>query len=520
MVITLQGKIKLYTHFYACKNKACTFSIPFTLPQEITLPYKHYGLDVWHWVITSYVEFHDANTAIMKRLRAYYGLEISPNTVKAMIETYLIASSQEADQETVRLVRASGRIYLATDGQRPNNGESGLWLFIDTITNRILHMAYLKSATWELLADIFRTIEKKYGVPVQAVISDHQQSILKAVQAVWPHIPHQFCHYHFLKNLHRTLNALDSHLHVQLSSAMNQLYICHLPQAAASCLVQGQELDLREWIAPIVIDLTRLLRERSRDFDIFAGFNLYRRLIRYVKLLEDFQSEIKSVKRLQDLIERTATRLNQTLEDYASLYSKLKTLLPLFHECRGILGGETVPKEDLKAQASCWQTKLVQLYKTVAGHEPPPVLKFKRITAESPLEEILVEWIRLYSTHEHGLFPFLEVPGLPRSNVALEQIFSLETHHFRVASGNAQVGNLVRVKGGEFCMVLQNYDPDLINKVLIKRDHTLVKPALDQFRQRHKLQSAAWHTTKAKNPEIYQMMKKTREWLSNSKGIF
>ncbi|NVM27947.1 MAG: hypothetical protein HWN65_03810, partial [Candidatus Helarchaeota archaeon] len=70
-VITLHGKVRLYTCYYACTNPTCPFAKPFTLPQEIVLPYKHYGLDVWRWVITSHVEFHDAHESIAKRLQAH-----------------------------------------------------------------------------------------------------------------------------------------------------------------------------------------------------------------------------------------------------------------------------------------------------------------------------------------------------------------------------------------------------------------------------------------------------------------
>ncbi len=514
-VITLQGKIRLYTHYYACTNKACIFYAPFTLPQEIVIPYKHYGLDVWHWVITSYMEFHDAHTSIIKRLKAYYGLDISPNTVKAIIETFLVASSQEADQETARLIRDSGRIYLAIDGQKPNNGESGLWLFIDMITNRILHMAYLKSAEWEVLAEIFRTIEKKYEVPIPAVISDHQQNIIKAVQEVWPGIPHQFCHYHFLKNLHRTINAVDSHLHVKLSAIINRLYICHLPSASTRYMFQGRELDLREWVAPLITDLTRLLREKTRDFDIFAGFNLYDRLLPYIALMDQLLQEVNPIKRLYTLIARTRTTLNYTLEQLAPLFHKLQILIPLFHNLRGILGGETVPKEKIKSQTANWLRDLQQLYKDVTGHEWAQDTKYQRITADAALEDILAEWIRLYSTHESGLFPFLDVKGLPRTNVALEHIFSLEMRHFRVASGNAQVGHLVRIKGGEFCMVLQNYDPDLINRVLLTSNKPDIQRDLTQFRQRYKLQTASWHKKGVKEPEICQLVKKAQEFLAS-----
>ena len=512
-VITLHGKVRLYTCYYACTNPTCPFAKPFTLPQEIVLPYKHYGLDVWRWVITSHVEFHDAHESIAKRLQAHFGLDIAPNTVKAIIETYLIASSHEADQKTARLVRESGRIYLALDGQRPNNGESGLWLFIDTITNRILHLEYLKSANWEILKEIFHTIEAKHGVPIEAVVSDHQQSIIKAVKEFSPTIPHQFCHYHFLKNLHRTVNALDSHLHVKLSETIHHLYICNLPPLAKPAIVRGWERDRREWVAPIVSDLTQLLRERTRAFDIFAGFNLYKQLNQYLELLVELSQEILPIKSFHVLIKRTIIALKRTLKAQAPLFHKLKTVIPLFHEVRGILGRTPAPKSELKRAATRWESQLQQIYQTLTGQQVAHDLKWQRVSVKTPLEEIVAEWIRLYSTHEEGLFHFLNMSGLPRSNVALEKMFSLEVHHFRRASGRAQVGNMVRVKGGELCIVQQNYDPDLINQVLLRQDQTRVKTGLARFRQRHQLQSTTWHVKPPKPPKIRQLIKATHERL-------
>ncbi len=141
-------------------------------------------------------------------------------------------------------------------------------------------------------------------------------------------------------------------------------------------------------------------------------------------------------------------------------------------------------------------------------------LKWQRVSVKTPLEEIIAEWIRLFSTHKQGLFHFLNMPGLPRSNVALEKMFSLEVHHFRRASGRAQVGNMVRVKGGELCIVQQDYDPDLINQVLLRQDQTQIKIGLARFRQRHQLQSTVWHTKQPKAPKIHQLIKDTRELLA------
>ena len=177
-VNTLCGKVHLYANYYSCTNSKCEFSNPFTLIQDIVLPFKHFGLDVWKKVIRYHLEFHDSNISITNRLEMDYNLKISSNTAKHIIETYLAANSLEADSETYRLVKKSGKIYLALDGQKPNNGESSLWVFIDTITDKMLHIEYLDSAKWEVLSEIFKKIEAKYQVPIKMVLSDHQSSKL------------------------------------------------------------------------------------------------------------------------------------------------------------------------------------------------------------------------------------------------------------------------------------------------------------------------------------------------------
>jgi len=205
-----------------------------------------------------------------------------------------------------------------------------------------------------------------------------------------------------------------------------------------------------------------MIQEHIRDFGIFAGFNLYQHLTKYTELLEQFFQTVKKVERLASLVEKTITILRRALKEQTALYLKIKVLLPLFHECRALLGATTPSKEAMRSQATRWQSNLQQLYKTLTGHVIAPNLKSQRISAETPLDNIIAEWNRLYSTHEEELFHYLKYPKLPRSNIALEKMFSLELHHFRTAFGKSQVRNLVRVKGGELCVVLQDYNPDII----------------------------------------------------------
>lgn len=68
-------------------------------------------------------------------------------------------------------------------------------------------------------------------------------------------------------------------------------------------------------------------------------------------------------------------------------------------------------------------------------------------------------------------------------------MFSVELHHFRTAAGKSQVGNSVRVKGGELGVVLQNYNPDTITHVLLAQDRNELCAGRAQFRSCQKQQS-------------------------------
>ncbi|MHA1252112.1 MAG: hypothetical protein ACTSRP_19150 [Candidatus Helarchaeota archaeon] len=160
---------------------------------------------------------------ISRRLYFHFYVKISPNTVKSIVETFLAANSDHAIEETKKLVSKNGKIFLMLDGQRPNKKDHMLWIFIDTLTDRILHMEYLILANSKTLSKILIKIQEKYGVLIKAVVSNHQSSIIKAVKEALSGIPHQYCHFHFLKSLSRNIGPFDSHLHVELSKDLNEL---------------------------------------------------------------------------------------------------------------------------------------------------------------------------------------------------------------------------------------------------------------------------------------------------------
>jgi len=63
----------------------------------------------------------------------------------------------------------------------------------------ILLARSLLSACEAELASLLREAQQALEVPIRGVISDEQHSIRNAVQAVLPDIPHQLCHFHYLR---------------------------------------------------------------------------------------------------------------------------------------------------------------------------------------------------------------------------------------------------------------------------------------------------------------------------------
>jgi hypothetical protein len=55
-----------------------------------------------------------------------------------------------------------------------------------------------------------------WGIPVLGVLSDGQESLLQAVAATWPGVPHQICHFHALREAGRLLYERDRAIKVQL----------------------------------------------------------------------------------------------------------------------------------------------------------------------------------------------------------------------------------------------------------------------------------------------------------------
>jgi hypothetical protein len=86
----------------------------------------------------------------------------------------------------------------------------------------LLARALLSSACGDL-AGLLREVAADLaalGVPVAGVVSDGQHSIRLAITRVWPDVPHQLCHFHYLREAALPVYEADRHAKKELKKTV------------------------------------------------------------------------------------------------------------------------------------------------------------------------------------------------------------------------------------------------------------------------------------------------------------
>ena len=201
-IVDFSGSFTETRYFYRCVNKSCyNHTHPFNPSSRFTFPFKKYSHSVWKWIGRESKSYNMNASKIHNRIQDEYGINIAENTIRSItdeIDSYL---AHKIDEETRKRVHAQGKIVLSLDGQRPEDGEDALWLFVDLISNRVLKVELLSSADHLTLNNCVESIIKEYDVEIVGFLSDKQGSIVKMCSKFYSNVPHQYCQFHFLQNL-------------------------------------------------------------------------------------------------------------------------------------------------------------------------------------------------------------------------------------------------------------------------------------------------------------------------------
>src|SRR3954471_665031 len=217
---TLLGLTRLVLHVRRCHNADCPRYLQPYRPEaegRHALPQHEFGLDVVaHIGALRYAE-HRSVPEIHQHLVAR-GLAIAERTVTNLLERYdeLLAVTLTDAGRLHGLLAGQGRVILAIDGLQPDVGHEVLWVLRDCLSGTVLLARSLLSSRQQDLAGLLGQVRDGLAVPITGVVSDGQHSIRKAVAQALPDVPHQLCHFHYLRGAAQPIYEADRHAKKEL----------------------------------------------------------------------------------------------------------------------------------------------------------------------------------------------------------------------------------------------------------------------------------------------------------------
>lgn len=207
-VFRLDGLVHQVCRDKRCAGRACggrgTLYRPL-VDLRLALPRMSFGLDVVATVGERHVDRGMSLSQIGRDLTAQ-GVPIHQTHVGELLRAFLSLCrvARGEDPKLRQALVAQGGIYLMVDGVQFDERSPVLYLCWDARTGTPLYGQRLESRDGRTLGGLLRRV-RQMGVPVAAVITDAEKGLVPAVEAVFPEVPHQLCHTHFLKNCARPL---------------------------------------------------------------------------------------------------------------------------------------------------------------------------------------------------------------------------------------------------------------------------------------------------------------------------
>ncbi len=231
IVVTLAGVIKVTHAGYRCPDAQCPGyqrTYRSAAADALALPGFTYGLDIVLLVgrlrLGKHQTVDEVHEELLERL-APLGVRISRREILYLFEAYctLLRASSEVkdDQEWLMQVKKNGGIIVSVDGIQPEKGNETVYVVRDALTGRVLAAEQVSSSETAVMKALLAPVvalgvERK--VKVLGTITDAQESELKAVEALWPQVPHQVCQFHALRDASKSAFEADK----QVKTAMRK----------------------------------------------------------------------------------------------------------------------------------------------------------------------------------------------------------------------------------------------------------------------------------------------------------
>jgi hypothetical protein len=414
-VTTLDAVTRLSLQIRRCPEPCCPrYHRPYRPEAEphFALPHHEFGLDVIALVGRLRYAEHRSVPEIHQELRRR-DVAIAQRTVSNLLDRYdeLRALAAADPQRLRRLLQGQKRVILAIDGLQPDVGHEILWVLRDCLSGEVLLAKSLLSATTRDLAALLAEVRDVLPVPISGVISDGQATIRQAVAQELPGVPHQLCHFHYLREAARPIYEADRHAKKELKKRVRGIR----PIERA---VDGKDDAEAEIVRGYCAAVRAAVTDDGRPPLAAPGLVLY------------------------DRLEAIAASLDRVAARAGTLPVGLKKLRQLLR--RGLQ--ETVALWPAVRVAYRWVKQVAQLLQNRAERPAAELRRrlsrilsaMRRAAAQTEAEELrqqLRHFVKVTKSYRPGLFHCYQSADLPRTNNDLEHLFGSHRYHERRASG-------------------------------------------------------------------------------------
>jgi Transposase, Mutator family len=431
-ISTLDGVFRLTLTIRRCPNPACSrFLRPYRPEAEphFALPYHEFGLDVMATVGRLRYAEHRSIPEIHRELTRR-GLILAERTVTNLWDRYdeLRATATADPRRLGPLLRPQGRVILAIDGLQPDVGHEVLWVLRDCLSGEILLAQSLWSSTAKDLAGLIDQVRRALPVPITGAVSDGQESLRNAVAQALPGVPHQLCHFHYLREAAKPIYEADRHAKKELKKRVRG--IRKIERAAEKKAAEGEDDAEAEIVRGYCAAVRAALTDDGLPPLAAAGLKLHDRLSRIAVSLDQVAAKAGD---LPGGLRRRRQLLRRGLEETAALFPAVRESYQWVKRAARILkneGGLPVKKV---------RRRLVQL-----------LVRMRRAaatTGEPSVRAGLKQFLKVTKSYWPGLFHCYESADVPRTNNDLEHTFGSHRYHERRSSGRRRASPGLVVTG-------------------------------------------------------------------------
>lgn len=457
-IITLNGRIKAKQITQKCPNEDCYAENPskrriFSSAdyQMLALPKCTIGLDITIFIGYHMQIRHQSQDEVHKMLLPYYS-GLNRATVYKQYELYknYLQELTEIQKAEIKEEIALNKGYILSIDAVYVDGSPALLLARDILTRKVLSSKLIESENEKEITPFLEAVKSEYGVPV-ALLSDMGNGIHKSIMCVFPDVQHQYCHYHFLKNLGNALLEPDYNKLRDLTKE-NKKKTKNLASESRNIIdsylensddpeIEQNVLALESLKQSLSIFNAKITSKKEFPFELPQIYWLtkayYTKSI-VEKALESLLNK-ETFFTLFDAILLLKNKLDDLFSpDVVLLIRRIKTLNTKFDRVRQILAEHTKSAKQIKSQLNLFFKQL------------------KKHSQQYPRMKIIKKRFKKYW---NNLFHAYDDSRIPFTNLEIEREFNILKRTIRKRTGT-KIRTTFLIAEGEHILISKNILPD------------------------------------------------------------